>query len=70
MTFTAPRWYAVAGPAYLAALLATDTQVGYGGQLALGSLTWIVLLAALRPLPGLARAQALGVVCFATVGEV
>ena len=70
MTFAAPRWYAAAGPAYLAALLATDTQVGYGGQLALGCLTWIVFLAALRPLPGLARAQALGVVCFATVGEV
>jgi hypothetical protein len=32
--------------------------------------TWLVLLAALRPLPPLARAQALGVVAFATVGEV
>lgn len=67
---TAPRWYAVAGPAYLAALLAIDTQAGRGGQAALGALTWLALLAALRPLPGLARAQALGVVAFATVGEV
>src|SRR5206468_9509161 len=25
-----PRWYAAAGPAYLAALLAVDTQVGRG----------------------------------------
>jgi hypothetical protein len=65
-----PRAYAVAGPAYLASLLAVDTQVGYGGQLALGAVTWIVLLAALRPLVPLARAQALGVVVFATVGEV
>ena len=65
-----PRAYAAAGPAYLAVLLAVDTQVGYGGQLALGAVTWIVLLAALRPLPPIARAQALGVVCFATVGEV
>lgn len=65
-----PSWYAAAGPAYLAALLAVDTQVGRGGQLALGGLTSLVLLAALRPLPALARAQALGVVCFATVGEV
>lgn len=65
-----PRAYAVAGPAYLVALLAVDTQVGYGGQLALGAVTWLVLLAALRPLVPLARAQALGVVCFATVGEV
>jgi hypothetical protein len=55
---------------YLSALLAVDTQVSWHGQLVLGGLTWIVLLAALRPLPALARAQALGVVVFATVGEV
>jgi hypothetical protein len=65
-----PRAYAVAGPAYLAALLAVDTQVTYGGQLALGGLTCLVLLLAPRPLAPLARAQALGVVFFATVGEV
>ena len=65
-----PRWYAAAGPAYLAALLAVDTQVGRGAQYALGALTWLVLLWALVPLPPLARAQALGVVAFATVGEV
>jgi hypothetical protein len=65
-----PRFYAFAGPAYLAALLAVDTRVGYHGQLALGVLTWIVLLAALRPLAPLARAQTLGVVAFATIGEV
>jgi hypothetical protein len=66
----APRLYALVGPAYLAALLAVDTQVGLHAQYALGALTWLVLLAALRPLPALARAQALGVVAFATVGEV
>jgi hypothetical protein len=65
-----PRFYAVGGPLYLVALLAADTQVGYPGQLALGALTWIVLLCALRPLAPLARAQALGVVMFATIGEV
>jgi hypothetical protein len=65
-----PRWYAAAGPVYLVALLALDTQLGYHGQLVLGGITWLVLLAALRPLPGLARAQALGVVVFATAGEV
>ena len=27
-----PRWYAVALPAYLAALLAVDTQVGLAAQ--------------------------------------
>jgi len=67
---TVPRWYALAGPAYLAALLAVDTQVSARGQVALGVLTGAVLLAALGPLPALARAQALGVVAFATVGEV
>jgi hypothetical protein len=65
-----PRWYAAAGPAYLAVLLAVDTQAGLHRQYVLGAITWVVLLAALRPLPALARAQALGVVVFATVGEV
>jgi hypothetical protein len=60
----------VAGPTYLVALLAVDTQLSYHGQLVLGGLTWAVLLLALRPLPALARAQALGVVAFATIGEV
>jgi hypothetical protein len=65
-----PRWYAVVLPAYLAGLLAVDTQVGLRGQLALGALTFAVLAAALRPMPSLARAQTIGVVLFATVGEV
>ncbi len=56
-------------PAYLAALLAVDTQVSLDGQLVLGAVTWLVLAAALRPLPALVRAQAVGVVLFATVGE-
>jgi hypothetical protein len=65
-----PRSYALLGPAYLAALLAVDTQVGRHGQVALGLVTCLVLVAALVPLAPLARAQALGVVAFATVGEV
>ncbi|HEY2353351.1 MAG TPA: hypothetical protein VGH79_00440 [Gaiellaceae bacterium] len=65
-----PRWYALALPAYLAALLAVDTQVGRDVQYGLGVLTFAVLAAALVPLAPLARAQALGVVVFATVGEV
>ena len=52
-----PRWYAAAGPAYLAALLAVDTQVGFRAQLALGALTWLVLLAAPAPAAA-ARARA------------
>jgi len=65
-----PRWYAVALPAYLAGLLALDTQVSLRGQLALGALTLVVLAAALRPLSTLVRAQTVGVVLFATIGEV
>ncbi len=67
---TVPRWYALALPAYLAALLALDTQVSYHGQLALGVATFLVLAAALLPLPTLVRAQTVGVVLFATIGEV
>ena len=61
---------AVAGAAYLAALLALDHFATYPQQLALGVVTWLVLLAALSQVPVERRAQALGVVCFATVGEV
>jgi hypothetical protein len=65
-----PRRYAVVLPAYLAPLLAIDTQVSLRGQLLLGALTFVVLAAALRPLAPLMRAQTVGVVLFATVGEV
>jgi hypothetical protein len=56
--------------AYLAALLAVDTQVSLRGQLVLGALTWVVLLAAARPLPTQRRAQVAVVICAATVAEV
>ena len=55
---------------YLAALLAVDRYASYPQQLALGVLTWGVLILAARPLPPLQRAMVAGVVCFATVGEV
>jgi len=61
---------AVAGAAYLAALLALDHFASYPEQLALGVLTWIVLGVALSRVPLERRAQALGVVAFATIGEV
>jgi hypothetical protein len=69
-TLAVPRAYAIAWPAYGAGVLALDTHVGLGGERALGVLTWLVLICALWPLPALARAQALGVVAFATIGEV
>ena len=65
-----PRWYAAACPAYIAVLLAVDTQVGLGVQIALGVLTWAVLLAAILPLAPIVRAQVIGVILFATVAEV
>ena len=55
--------------AYLAALLAVDTQVDLRGQLVLGVCTWIVLFAAARPLPAERRAQVAVVICAATVAE-
>jgi hypothetical protein len=65
-----PRWYAAAGPAFIAVLLAVDTQVALPAQLALGVLTWLVLLAAIWPLQAILRAQVIGVVLFATGAEV
>ena len=65
-----PRWLPLTGAAYLACLLALDHFATYREQLALGALTWLVLLAALSRAPVERRAQALGVVCFATIGEV
>ena len=61
---------AAAIAAFLAALLAVDTQVELPGQLALGALTWIVLLVAAWPLPAERRAQVAVVICAATVAEV
>jgi hypothetical protein len=61
---------AVAGAGYLAALLAVDRHLSLHGQWALGALTWAVLLTGMRLFPPERRAQALGVVLFATIGEV
>jgi len=60
----------VAGVGYIAVLLAVDHYASYPEQLALGALTALVLIAWLTRLPVDRRAQALGVVVFATVGEI
>jgi hypothetical protein len=65
-----PRAAVAAGGAYLAALLAVDHYATYPEQLGLGVLTWAVLAAALTRFPVDRRVQALGVVVFATIGEV
>lgn len=56
--------------AYLAALLALDHFATYPEQLGLGVVTWAVLIALAWRLPGVERAIVLGVVFFATIGEV
>jgi hypothetical protein len=61
---------ALAGAAYIAALLALDHYATYPEQLALGVLTFVVLGVALARVPVDRRAQAIGVVAFATIGEV
>ena len=55
---------------FFVALGLADRQVGLHGQLALGIVTWAVLVAALRPLPLERRLQALLVVAAATCMEV
>jgi hypothetical protein len=60
----------VAGVGFLAALLAADHFASFHEQLALGVITWIVLALALVRASGERRAQVVGVVCFATIGEV
>jgi hypothetical protein len=55
---------------YLAVLLALDRFASYSEQLALGAATWALLIALAWQLPVLQRAMVLGVVCFATIGEV
>src|SRR4051794_23115695 len=55
---------------YLACLLALDHYASYPEQLGLGAVPWALLLALAWRLPLLGRAMALGVVCFATIGEV
>jgi hypothetical protein len=55
--------------AYLAALLAVDHFATYPEQLALGVLTWLVLIAAAARLSTIHKAQVIGVIVFATIGE-
>ncbi|HEY2327269.1 MAG TPA: hypothetical protein VGH52_07280 [Gaiellaceae bacterium] len=61
---------ALAGVAYVATLLALDHFATYPEQLGLGVLTWLVLAAALWRSTLERRVQTLGVVAFATIGEV
>jgi hypothetical protein len=64
-----PALRAAAVAAYLATLLAVDTQVDLHGQLVLGAATWVALLLVCRSLPAEQRAQAALVVVVATGAE-
>ena len=55
---------------YLALLLALDHFASYPEQLGLGVVTWAVLIALAWQLPLFQRVMVLGVVLFATIGEV
>jgi hypothetical protein len=55
---------------YLAVLLALDHFANYPEQLGLGVVTWAVLVALAWRLPPFQRWMVLGVVLFATIGEV
>jgi len=59
----------LAGIAYLAALLLVDHFASFDEQLGLGAVTVAVFLVAIRHFPLERRAQALGVVLFASLGE-
>jgi hypothetical protein len=65
-----PGWAAAAVGAYVLLLLLADRYVELTGQLALGGLTWLVLLAALTQVTPERRAQTLLVVAAATCGEI
>jgi hypothetical protein len=54
---------------YLAVLLALDHFASYPEQLGLGVVTWAVLIALAWRLPVFQRAMVVGVVFFATIGE-
>ncbi len=64
-----PVALAAGGVGYLAALLAVDRHASLHEQWALGALTWVVLVSGMRLFAPERRAQALGVVVFATIGE-
>jgi hypothetical protein len=62
--------FTLAVAAYIAAALAVEPHAGPGGVLAIGVATWLLLIVAVRALPGAERARVAAVVAIATGGEV
>jgi hypothetical protein len=65
-----PAAFCAAMVVFFGAMLAADRWADERGQLAIAAATWLVLLAACRPLSAERRAQALLVVVVATCGEI
>jgi hypothetical protein len=66
----APTTFALAVAAYIGAALALEPHAGHSGELAIGVLTWLVLVAATKPLSARERGRVAAVVLVASAGEV
>jgi hypothetical protein len=62
--------FTIAVAAYIAAALAVEPYAGPGGVLAIGVVTWLLLIVAVRALPRPERARVAAVVAVATGGEI
>jgi hypothetical protein len=65
-----PAAFALAVAGYIGAALAIEPLAGAAGELAIGIVTWLALLVAVRPLAPGERARVAAVVLIATAGEV
>ena len=65
-----PAGFTIAMFAYVGVAFLVEPHAGYAGELGLGLLTWLILLAATRSLAARERAQVGAVVLIATAGEV
>ena len=65
-----PAGFTLAIAAYFGVAFVLERYGGRLGELAIGIVTWLVLIAAVRPLPSRERARVAGVVLVASAGEV
>jgi hypothetical protein len=69
-TLVSPAAFTLAMAAYFGVAFVLEPYGGRGGELVLGVVTWIVLIAAVRPLPERERGRVAAVVLVASAGEV
>jgi len=65
-----PAGFTLAMAAYFGVAFVLEPYGGRLGELAIGVVTWFVLIAAVRPLPSRERARVAGVVLVASAGEI